>query len=172
MKAFINKKLFYTFYHNMTYYDLRRQAIKAKKRKTFAINYFLLYLETRIDSMLFRSHFFTSVYMIRQFILHGHALVNDKKVSSYSHRVKFFDIVSIKKNKRSFVFSILKSKINMFKQRRLNIFEYTIPKYLEVSYRMLCIMFLPKPMLTFRNVYYPKQLRVEQLMHAYKSSQR
>lgn len=172
MKTFINKKLFYTFYHNMTYYDLRRHAIKAKRKKRFAFSYFLLFLETRIDSMLFRSHFFSSVYMIRQFILHGHILVNNKKVSSYSHRVKFFDIISIKKSKRAHVFNVLKNKIKMFKTRKLTVFEFTVPIYLEVSYRMLCIMFLPRPNLSLQNVYYPKQLNVEQLMHSYKISQR
>jgi ribosomal protein S4 len=110
--------------------------------------------------------------MIRQFILHGHILVNKKKVNSYSHRVKFFDLVSIKKTKRPMVLSILKSKINLFKSKKLNIFECTVPVYLEISYRLLCIMFLPRPMLSLRNVYYPKHLNVEQLMHTYKKAQR
>jgi ribosomal protein S4 len=172
MKTFINKKLFYTFYYNMTYYDLRKHAVKAKRRKTFVFNYFLLYLETRLDTILFRSHFFHSVYMIRQFILHGHATVNNKRVTNYSHRVKFFDIVSVKKNKRAVVFNVLKAKIDSFMNKKLILFEYTVPMYLEVSYRLLCVMFLPRPMLSLRNVYYPKQLNVEQLMHVYKKSQR
>lgn len=168
MQAFINKKVFYTFFYNITYYDVRKHARKSKKRKAFAVNFFILFLETRLDTILYRSQFFSSVYMIRQFILHGHIMINNFCARAYSHRVKFFDIVSIKDSKKLIVFNNLQDRLKLGKKA----FDFSIPRYLEVSYKTLSVMFLPKPRLSFNNVFYPNKLDIEQIMHSYKKSQK
>ena len=57
-------------------------------------------LETRLDSIVYRSGFATTMYAARQFVGHGHVLVNGKKVNIPSYQVKNNEVVSIKEKSR------------------------------------------------------------------------
>jgi small subunit ribosomal protein S4 len=52
-------------------------------------------LETRLDNVIYRLGFAKSRFMARQFVSHGHVLVNGKKVTIPSYHVKEKDIVEI-----------------------------------------------------------------------------
>jgi len=171
MKTFINKKLFYTYYHNITYYALRSLAVKAKKKKRFVVCYFLLYLEQRIDTILYRVGWFTSVYMIRQKIMHGNIIVNKRLVTNYSHRICFYDILTVSRKIKPQIYNFIKSRINLFK-KKINIFEVNTPHYLEVSYRTLSVTILPKTYILPKFIYFPAKINVEQMMHVYRKSQK
>ena len=51
-------------------------------------------LETRLDNVVYRLGFAKSRYQARQFVSHGHILVNGKKVTIPSYHVKVDDVVS------------------------------------------------------------------------------
>jgi len=53
-------------------------------------------LETRLDNVIYRAGFATSRDMARQFVRHGHVLVNGHKVDIPSARVREKDIVEIR----------------------------------------------------------------------------
>jgi len=61
---------------------------------------FMQLLEQRLDAVIYRSGFAPSIYAARQYVGHGHILVNGKKVNVASYRVKVGDIVSIKEKSR------------------------------------------------------------------------
>ena len=53
-------------------------------------------LETRLDRVLFLSGLVTTSRMARQFVGHGHVLVNDKKVTIPSYGLKKDDVITLK----------------------------------------------------------------------------
>ncbi len=58
-------------------------------------------LENRLDNVVMRLGFAESRSIARQLVNHGHILVNNKKVSTSSYRLKVGDTVSIKPASRS-----------------------------------------------------------------------
>jgi small subunit ribosomal protein S4 len=63
-------------------------------------NLFVL-LERRLDNVIYRLRFAVSRSQARQIVLHGHVLVNGKKVSIPSYLVKAEDEISIAEGSRS-----------------------------------------------------------------------
>lgn len=77
--------------------SLKKQAMKIKTNSTTGVGEKLLcLLERRLDSCLFRIDFFRSFSEARQYINHGHVLVNSKVVNLCSFMLKPGDIISIK----------------------------------------------------------------------------
>ncbi|MFW6264501.1 MAG: 30S ribosomal protein S4 [Bacillota bacterium] len=61
---------------------------------------FLQLLERRLDNVVFRLGFASSRNQARQFVLHGHILVNGKKVNIPSYQVDVDDVISVKDSSR------------------------------------------------------------------------
>jgi small subunit ribosomal protein S4 len=85
---------------------------------------FLSLLERRLDNVVYRLGFATSRSEARQFVLHGHILINGQKVNIPSYLVDVEDVISVKDSSR---------KSNRFK----DVFEYnadiTVPEWLSVD---------------------------------------
>lgn len=58
-------------------------------------------LESRLDNMVYRMHFGHSIRQSRQMVVHGHILVNGKKVDRPSYDLKVGDVVSLKEKSRT-----------------------------------------------------------------------
>jgi len=74
-------------------------------------NLFIL-LERRLDNVVYRLRFAASRSQARQIVLHGHVLVNGKKVTIPSFLVKPEDEVSIKESSRNML--LLKDSLKEF----------------------------------------------------------
>ncbi|EKD65425.1 MAG: 30S ribosomal protein S4 [uncultured bacterium] len=96
----------------ITYGILEKQfsnLVKRVARKKGETGEMLLsLLETRLDNIVYRLGLAKTRFQARQFISHGHILVNDKKVDISSFQVKVNDIVAVAPNFQSNV-EILKS---------------------------------------------------------------
>ncbi len=57
-------------------------------------------LESRLDNVVFRMHFAINRNQARQLVLHGHMLVNGKKVTIPSYNVKPGDVVEVKEKSK------------------------------------------------------------------------
>jgi small subunit ribosomal protein S4 len=53
-------------------------------------------LEHRLDALVFRAGFARTMYAARQYVAHGHILVNGKKVDRPSYHTKVNDVISVK----------------------------------------------------------------------------
>jgi small subunit ribosomal protein S4 len=71
-----------------------RDAMKQKDKKV--PDALFESLESRLDSVITRSGFGPTRFFCRQLISHGHILVNDKRVTISSYKVKKGDVVKIK----------------------------------------------------------------------------
>ena len=69
------------------------QTVRKSKGETGEM--IVALLETRLDNLVYRLGFAKSRNMARQFVTHGHVLVNGKRVNIPSFQVKVDDVVSI-----------------------------------------------------------------------------
>jgi small subunit ribosomal protein S4 len=60
-------------------------------------------LELRLDNVAYRAGWGASRAQARQFVRHGHVLVNGKRVTIPSYRVRKSDVVSLKDKSRSMI---------------------------------------------------------------------
>ncbi len=80
--------------------QFRNYFYKAEKMKGITGENLLLMLESRLDNLVYRLGFAGSRSEGRQFVLHGHFLVNDKKVSIPSYLAKVGDKISLREKSR------------------------------------------------------------------------
>ncbi len=95
--------------------------VKATKMTGNTAELLVQLLETRLDALVYRAGLARTIYAARQYVQHGHILVNGKKVDIPSYQMKVNDVLSIKE-----------------KSRNLECFQETIrnaapPAYLETS---------------------------------------
>ncbi|GHF98808.1 30S ribosomal protein S4 [Deinococcus piscis] len=77
---------------------------------------FLQLLERRLDNVVFRMGFASTRRQARQFVGHGHILVNGKKVDIASYRVKIGDEITVADKSRSMGF--VQENMEAMKRRR------------------------------------------------------
>jgi small subunit ribosomal protein S4 len=69
------------------------QTVRKKKGDTKEL--IVALLETRLDNLVYRLGFAKTRYMARQFVSHGHVLVNGKKLTIPSYQVKTDEVISL-----------------------------------------------------------------------------
>jgi small subunit ribosomal protein S4 len=79
---------------------------------------FLQMLERRLDNVVFRMGFASTRRQARQFVGHGHILVNGKRVDIPSYRVKIGDEISVAERSRQNGFILENAEAN--KRRRVS----------------------------------------------------
>jgi small subunit ribosomal protein S4 len=104
--------------------QFRRYFKLAEKMPGVTGENFLQILERRLDNVVFRMGFATSRNEARHFVLHGHILVNGKKLNISSYLVNEGDVISVKE-------SSCKSK--RFKETIEFNAEMTHPEWLSVN---------------------------------------
>lgn len=75
----------------------------AVRKKGVTGTLMLQFLEMRFDSVLFRSGLAHSRPQARQFIGHGHFLVNGKKVDIPSYTIKPGDVIGVREKSQGFI---------------------------------------------------------------------
>ncbi len=116
--------------------------LKAKQKKNLTGILFLQAIESRLDCIIYRLGYSSTILEARQLINHGHILVNKKKITITSFNCKLNDIIQIKNN------SLQRIINNFTKQyqnqnflhnylKEYNLIEYNflflIPTHLEIN---------------------------------------
>ncbi len=78
-------------------------------------------LEQRLDNVTFRSGWSASRNQSRQFVRHGHVLVNGKRVNIPSYRVRKGDVISLKDKSRTMIVI----------RHNMDTLDHTMPGWLE-----------------------------------------
>ena len=81
------------YYGNITEKQFRRTYDEAVRVKGDTSENLIGLLERRLDAVVYRAKFVPTVFAARQFVNHGHVLVNGKKVNIPSYRVKVGDVI-------------------------------------------------------------------------------
>ncbi len=83
--------------------QFKRYVDKATKMKGPTGEILMQLLETRLDNIVMRMGFASTIFGARQLVAHGHVLVNGYKVDIPSYRLFAGDIVSIKQKSRKMI---------------------------------------------------------------------
>ena len=141
-RNFLHKKKIF----NLSYGGLKQKYFKkhfnvinrAKKQKISNFNTLkhnlLKFFESRLDIILYRAKFSLNVKSARQLIKHGHILVNNRTIKSYSYTLKTNDLIKINYN--------IKSRNLIKKNIDKSNFWPIPPKYLIINYNSLQIIFV------------------------------
>ncbi len=100
-------------------------------------------LERRLDALVYRAKFVPTVFSARQFVNHGHVLVNGKRVNIPSYRLKVGDVVEVREKSRDMGL-VLEAQQSP---------ERDLPEYIEVDEKKLTAKLINIPSLA--DVPYP-----------------
>ena len=85
-----------SYYGNMNERQFRNVYRKAINKKGNTTENLVGFLERRLDTVIYRAKFATTIFSARQIFNHGHIKVNSKKVNISSFLVSENDIIEIK----------------------------------------------------------------------------
>jgi small subunit ribosomal protein S4 len=123
------------YYGNITEKQFQRTYDEAARRKGNTSENLIALLESRLDAVVYRAKFVPTPFAARQFVNHGHVLVNGKRVNIASYRVKAGDVVSVRERSRSMALVLEASQSA----------ERDTPDYLEVDTKALTAKFIRAP---------------------------
>ena len=100
------------YYGNINERQFRNIYRKALAKKGDTTENLIALLESRLDTVIYRAKFATTVFSARQIINHGHIRVNKKRVNISSYLVKDSDEIEIreKSKKLTMIDGALQSK--------------------------------------------------------------
>jgi small subunit ribosomal protein S4 len=89
--------------YSMLEASFRRFFVQAERRRGITGENLVMLLERRLDNMVYRMGFATSRAEARQFVRHGHFLVNQQGVTIPSYLVNLGDEIQVKESSRKVV---------------------------------------------------------------------
>ena len=111
------------FTYGLNERQFRNLYKKASRSSGVTGENMLIYLETRLDNVVFRSRWGATRPQARQFVLHGHVLVDGKRVNIPSYRVSAGQVVSLPERFRE----------NAQVRWNVDLLDRVTPLWLEVS---------------------------------------
>lgn len=143
------------YYANIGEKQFRRIYQEAVRRKGDTGENLIGLLERRLDAVVYRMKFVPTPFAARQFVNHGHVLVNGRRVNIPSYQVKEGDTVEVK----------TKSKQMALVLEALASGERDFPDYLEVDAAAVKGRFVRVPQLA--DVPYPVQMEPNLVIEFY-----
>ena len=145
------------YYGNLTEKQFARTYQDAAKRKGNTAETLVGLLESRLDAVVYRAKFVPTVFAARQFVNHGHVLVNGKRVNIASYRVKPGDVVSVRERSRNMALVL----------EAIQSGERDTPDYLEIDGKGLSAKYIRIPDLA--EVPYPVKMEPNLIVEFYAS---
>ena len=112
-----------SYYGNINERQFRNIYRKALAKKGDTTENLIALLESRLDTVIYRAKFATTVFSARQMINHGHIRVNKKRVNISSYLVQDTDLIEVneKSKKLTVIDGALQSK------------ERDVPEYIQLD---------------------------------------
>jgi small subunit ribosomal protein S4 len=126
------------FYGSITEKQFRNIYAEAVRMRGDTGENLIGLLERRLDAVIYRAKFVPTVFAARQFVNHGHVLVNGKRVNIASYRVREGDVISLRD----------KSKQLLVVLEAVDSGERDTPEYLDVDYKAMAATFVRTPKLS------------------------
>ena len=145
------------YYGNLTEKQFSRTYEEAARRKGNTSENLIALLESRLDAIVYRAKFVPTPFAARQFVNHGHILVNGKRVNIPSYRVKVGDVVQVREKSRNMALVL----------EALQLAERDTPDYVEVDAKAMTAKYLRMPELA--EVPYPVKMEPNLVVEFYAS---
>ena len=145
------------YYGNLTEKQFSRTYEEAARRKGNTSENLIGLLEARLDAVVYRAKFVPTVFAARQFVNHGHVLVNGKRVNIASYRVKVGDVVTVRERSRNMALVL----------EALQSGERDTPDYIDLDPKGMTAKFVRVP--EFSEVPYPVKMEPNLVIEFYAS---
>jgi small subunit ribosomal protein S4 len=123
------------YYGDLTEKQFRRIYSDAERARGDTGELLIGLLERRLDAVVYRAKFVPTIFAARQFVNHGHVLVNGKPVNIPSYRVKEGDVVSIRDKSRQLAIVL----------EAVQLAERDVPDYIEADHNKMTATFVRTP---------------------------
>ncbi len=144
-------------YGDITEKQFRKTYDEAVRRKGNTAENLIGLLESRLDAFVYRSKFVPTIFAARQFVNHGHVLVNGVKTNIGSFRLKPGDVVQVREKSRNMALVL----------EALGSPERDLPEYIEVDPKAMTATFVRIPELS--DVPYAVVMEPAQVVEYYSS---
>lgn len=115
------------YYGNITEKQFARLYAEAVRRRGDTGENLIGLLESRLDAVVYRMKFVATVFAARQFVNHGHVLVNGKRVNIPSYLAKPGDIIEVRPKSRELSIVIEATQLG----------ERDVPEYIQVDHKTM-----------------------------------
>ncbi len=143
------------YYGNISEKQFLRYFKEAVRRKGDTSQNLIEILERRLDAVVYRAKLVPTVFAARQFVSHGHVLVNGRRVNIPSYMVKDGDVIEVRQKSREMAM-VLEALVSA---------ERDVPDYIELDPKKLTASFLRGPKL--EDVPYPVQMEPNLVIEFY-----
>jgi small subunit ribosomal protein S4 len=143
------------YYGNISEKQFRKYYEEAVRRKGDTSENLIELLERRLDAVVYRLKFAVTPFAARQFVSHGHLMVNGRKVNIASYLVSNDDVIEVRDKSKQLAVVLDAAQSS----------ERDVPEYMEVDHRAMKGRFLRAPKLT--DVPYPVQMEPNHVVEFY-----
>jgi small subunit ribosomal protein S4 len=143
------------YYGNIGERRFHLYYVEATRRKGDTGENLIGILESRLDALVYRLKFVPTVFAARQFVSHGHVMVNGKRVTIPSYLVKPGDEIEIRQKSRELPLVL----------EAVGSGERDVPDYIEVDHKAMKGKYIRVP--TFAEVPYPVQMEPNLVVEFY-----
>ncbi len=143
------------YYGNITEKSFRRVYNEATRMKGDTGENLIGLLEQRLDAVIYRSKFVATVFAARQFVNHGHVLVNGKRVTIPSYQVKVGDVIEVRERSKQLAIVL----------EAIDLPERDVPDYVSADHSKMTTQLARIPLLS--DVPYPVQMEPNLVVEFY-----
>ncbi len=126
------------YYGNIGERQFRRYYQEAARRKGDTSENLIELLERRLDAVIYRMKLAITPFAARQFVSHGHLLINGKRVNIPSFQVRDGDTVEVREKSKQLAVVLDAAQSQ----------ERDVPEYVEIDQRAMKGRFLRAPKLS------------------------
>jgi len=123
------------YYGDLTEKQFRRIFGEAERVRGDTGENLIGLLERRLDAVVYRAKFVATMFAARQFVNHGHVLVNGKRVNIPSYRVSEGDVIEVREKSRQIAVVLEATQLS----------ERDVPDYIEADHSKLTATFTRTP---------------------------
>src|SRR3954464_1664871 len=143
------------YYGNIGEKQFRKYYDEAVRRKGDTGENLIELLERRLDAVVYRMKLVMTPFAARQFVNHGHILVNGKRVNISSYMVRDGDVIELRNKAKQFALVLEAAQST----------ERDVPDYLEIDHQAMKGKFVRAPKLA--DVPYPVQMEPNLVVEFY-----
>lgn len=147
----LDEKQKLAFIYNVRERQMRKYYLKAASQPGATGTNLLILLERRLDNIVYRTGLAATIWAARQLVVHGHILINGKRLNLPSYSVRPGDVISVseKMQKNPHIVEWLESSGNL------------VPGYLSMDAAKFSATFLRQPERKEIQIQVDEQLVVE-----------
>ena len=119
------------FYMSVSHRQFRRYGRRALRREGFFVSNYLLFLEGRLASVLYRMNFVSNIFTLRQFVTYGHVIVGLRVQTFLNFNVGLCEAVRVQPDCQGLL------EVGLFRRLLQGRIYFNTPRYMYVNYQLM-----------------------------------